>query len=490
MEEKQLTDRIYFRANFSTSTTPESSGGQQKDDDDNVIAEIPLQLPTNTIDIHHPIKNIEMMLTKLQIPLSCIPVNNTPVDAVIMLDTDHELNLLSKGIIRIWPFWLSTKGTVEPTEWDANPIFVDGDQIPVEHCILPAQRPATLSMPYREYVRQLAVHEEYYFKDINNLLAFINAGIAQAFKDCVKMTSIPMIGGSTSTLRYSFSVENDSIKLTYNNFGSPYIVVPCTEAISSRDGNSSWGVDSNTNRCMYKVCKKDGEIESFNAPEIVNFSIIVNKYIRDLLPCLPWIKVDNRDLEHWRPSGGTHTEVHPGYIPDWEAYNYEDPYFYVLDTFDAPVDFHNDDVQLFDEHQTNHILTTSMDYRFPSVDVLSLINISSFIVTFDGVSMIQQNFPVNITNVANKSASLATSIPIIEVYYPIWNSVRDISGDMIISKDAFTNAAPILLGPDSLRERNLKFKLHYVTNDGTLHAVKLLPSKQVSLQICYSIRYV
>ena len=491
MERKQMNDRIYFRANFSTSTTPASSGGQQTDDDDNIFAEIPLQLPANTLDTTRPVKNVEMMLTKLQIPMSCVPVNSIPMTEVWPEFRSSRFQALSKGIIRVWPFWMTDEGVLLPTSAHDSPIFYDGEEMPIAYCILPAQRPVEGSDLFFRYYRDLLEKEEYPFRDIDHLITFINEGLESALIESIKDSAINVIGGSKTTMRIYFKSDDGGLRLIFNNYGSPLIAAPHSSNLTSRRDGIVYGADKS--RVMYKVISPTGEITAYGSPDIHRYSIIVNKYIRDLMPCLPWIKIDNRQLLHWPVTNSDHEETfrHPGYMPRWEEANFGDPYFYMLDTYSCPVEFKNDDIHLFKNTQQplDEILTTSMEYIFPTVDTLSLINISSIVVIFDGVSMTQQNFPINTKNVSNKSASLTTSVPIIEVYYPMWETIQDLTGDLIISKDAFTNAAPILLGPEALRERNLKFKLCYVTHDGMLHPMKILPSRQLSLQVCYSITY-
>ena len=488
----ERTDRFYFRTNFSTSTTPASSGGQQIDDEDHVLAEIPLQLPANTLDTTRPVKNVEMMLTKLQIPMSCIPVNSIPIEEIWQENTSSRLQILSKGIIRVWPYWMTDEGVLMPTDPSTELVFRNGSEQPLSYCILPAQRPVNGGELFHRYLRQLRNDMQYYFKDIDHILGFINDGLESALVESIKDSAVDMIGGGRNTMRIFFKSVDGGFRLVFNNFGSPLAVCPQSSYVASRRED---GVDygSSKRRVMYKVIAENGQVAGYGSPDIHFYSIIVNKYIRDLLPCLPWIKIDNRELQHWPVTNGEPGEVftHPGYMPNWEERNYGDPYFYMLDTYCSPVEFLNDDIHLFPIAQTHleETLTTSMEYVFPSVDTLSLINISSIVVMFDGVSMTQQSFPINTKNVSNTSASLNTSVPVIEVYYPMWETVQDLTGDLVISKDAFTNAAPILLGPESLRERNLKFKLCYITTDGTLHPMKILPSRQVSLQVCYSISY-
>ena len=131
------------------------------------------------------------------------------------------------------------------------------------------------------------------------------------------------------------------------------------------------------------------------------------------------------------------------------------------------------------------LMTPTFLYEFPDVDLTSIIDISSFVVQMSGVDLTQQTYPINIIQSSN-SAALTTNVPIIEVYYPLWNTISDMSTNLIISKDVFTNAAPIVLNRNAMYERNFSIIISYITKSGKLKQVFIPPESNLSVQITFS----
>ena len=102
--------------------------------------------------------------------------------------------------------------------------------------------------------------------------------------------------------------------------------------------------------------------------------------------------------------------------------------------------------------------------------------------------MTQQTFPINVKT-STMSSALTSSVPIVEVYYPLWKEIADLSTNVIISKDIFSNAAPFVLDENALSQRNITFTVHYIMNDGTMHELTIPSNTTLSLQACYCVKY-
>lgn len=93
----------------------------------------------------------------------------------------------------------------------------------------------------------------------------------------------------------------------------------------------------------------------------------------------------------------------------------------------------------------------------------------------------------------SSSASSATQIgvlPIVEVFYPLITSEKDFQDVLVISKDAVSNAGPIILNTKSLAQyRNITFNVGYITKDGILNPLVIPENSNLSIQLTFIIKY-
>jgi hypothetical protein len=472
-----LSDRRrYFRANFSSTTTPISSGGRAKDAFGNEYARIPLQLPGNLVDQTKRPREIEMVLTKLSIPLGAVPV--AKIDVANMDYTaifgSHTTHIETKGLVTIWPFNIDTTGGVFPDDYDRN-LFV----VPTAHngririMQYPLQNIQMSTVEASEKLTKIKNDGFCPFYNAEDLMEFLTENVTEAFHACIRSSP------TTSEIERAcivFAEIASRLHIKFQRHGGYMSVVPWNRHSTRVESQLTYyPVD------MWETDASGTITSSFQTPH-VGFSIAVNKHVRDLIPNLPWRPINNSTLRQYDFSS------HRGQsIPEWEELNDGDSYFYVLDTYSGDC-YINDEGMFHGSDSTHFRRSNELDIVFDGVNLVSAIPINSFIVTFNGVSMTMQTFPVNISPV-NAPSALTTSIPIIEVYYPLWNSISDKSTNLVISKDAFTNAAPFTLGSDALTQRNIQFQVFYVFNDGRMAELTIPPNSSLSIQVCYSITY-
>lgn len=467
-----MTDRVYLRANFTSATTP-ASGGKLKNPFGHEYASLPLQLPSNLVDVTRIPKAVEMMLTKLNIPLGSLPIAQIPLNRIVRTSPSN-VTVESKGIITIWPFMITASGLLSGgyqnfpfqgsiTDWPVAPA-----KFPLQS-LLSSRKAAALKLNAVEQSRILD------FYNIEDVMEFLTMNINNVYSTLFAESGIV-------DMEFRFEEKDSRLTIHAVNFGASPMKAPFSLQFTNANNERpyptkgqivSWATDAN------------GAIARTGDPETVGFSIVVNQAIRDMFPRLPWREVNNDDLEP--VDSGTLAGTQ---IPNWKETNWGDPIFYVLDTMACDSSYVDNgitrDADIAILTPIRHL--RGIDYTFSGCNLISMVPIQAFVVMLSGVSITQQAYPVNVSP-STMSSALTTSIPIVEVYYPLWDKISDLSTNIVITKDAFTNAAPFVLDQNALRSRDIKFTVYYITNDSKMHELTIPPGTSLSLQACYSITY-
>lgn len=464
-----MTDRVYLRANFSTATTP-VSGGRLKDPYGHEYATLPLQLPSNLVDTTKTPQAVEMMITKMNIPLGSLPIAQIPLDMVDRY-SHREVVILTKGIITIWPFMLRSDGVLSGG-YDNFPTEVHMREWPIHHAVFPIQSFVSERSAVNAKLRALELSKMLNFYSVEDVMEFLNVN----FNDVYTGLFADNMGEVDE--KFIFTERNSRLHISLVNMGASQLKAPFSYQYTDSYDARPYHTEG---RVTNWVTNSSGAVTQIANPRIEGFSIVVNEAIRNLFPRLPWRQVNNDELE---PIDLDTKEGEQ--LPFWKERNDGDPMFYVLDTLAADSEYVDQGVL---EGQNNSFIhLRGLEYNFDGCNLISMVPIQAFIVMLTGVGITQQTYPVNVS-AATMPSALTTSIPIVEVYYPLWTDISDLSTNIIISKDAFTNAAPFVLDQNALRSRDIKFTVYYITTDGKMHELTIPPGSSLSLQACYSIRY-
>lgn len=468
-----MSDRIYLRANFSSATTP-TSGGKLKDAYGHEYASLPLQLPSNLLDVTRRPKAVEMLLTKMNIPLGALPIAQIGLNRIDR-NAPNEIHIETKGIMTIWPFLIRSDGILQGG-YGEFPSQIDLHNWPVYPMVFPLQSFLSVKSVVNKKLQLVEYNGKLDFFSIEDVMEFLTVNINDVYNALMATQT-----GSVD-MKYSFSEENSILKVHAVNMGAETFIAPFSNQIVDAWGSRPFRSEG---QIMTYRTNAAGTVTGLSNPNVVGFSIVVNKAIRDMFPRLPWREVNNDELQE------IDYDTREGeQIPNWKEANWGDPYFYVLDTMASDSSFvDNGILQPSVTPGSGDLLhVRGIDYSFDGCNLISIVPIQCFVVTLTGVGMTQQTFPVNVHS-STISSALTTSIPIIEVYYPLWKNISDLSTNIIVSKDVFTNAAPFVLDSNALTQRNLQFTVYYITNDGSMHELTIPAGTSLSLQVCYSIQY-
>lgn len=450
----------YFRANFSTSTTPESSGGQRRDAYGNISSRIPLQIPGNFVDPTKTPKRVEMMLTKLNIPLGALPVAEIPLHEISDQPSPH-ITIRTKGVMTMWPFYIRGDGRVYGT-YDTFGAIVPYQNWAVERMVYPIQSFVSQTSSVNEKIRDLEATKMVKIFNTEDLMEFLTMNINYVFNRLV---------GSV-TQKFQFATKDSHFVVRTLNEGTETFYTPYSNLLIDARGQMA----HNEGQVMTWRTDAAGVVTAISNPIPRFFSIVVNRYIRNIFSKLPWREINNDELTGDKQ------------IANWNETNEDDPYFYILDTMTCNSSFIDCGLIQVPDTYDEMYHVRGIEFNFDGFNMISVVPIQSFVVMLSGVTITTQSFPINL-NSGNVSAALTTSVPIIEVYYPQWTSISDLSTNILIVKDAFTNAAPFMVDATALTAREISFSVHYINNDGTMHDLWIPPNTNLSLQICFSIFY-
>ena len=113
--------------------------------------------------------------------------------------------------------------------------------------------------------------------------------------------------------------------------------------------------------------------------------------------------------------------------------------------------------------------------------------IQSIVLTLSGVTLSQEICPINIQNIGG--SSLTSTVPVVENYYSLAQTLRDLHDELVVVKDDFNDKATYTLAATSGQERVLHLSAKYITKDGTLHQIYIPKNGVYSIQLTFGITY-
>ena len=129
-----------------------------------------------------------------------------------------------------------------------------------------------------------------------------------------------------------------------------------------------------------------------------------------------------------------------------------------------------------------------LSFEWSNLPTVVLSPISSIVLTLDGMNVSQEIHPINITQPSG--SSLIASFPLIENFYSLASTIRDLHDELVVVKDSFDDTATLSLSNISGQERSLRLSAKYITKDGKLYQIYIPKNGVFSLQLTFGIDYV
>lgn len=189
----------------------------------------------------------------------------------------------------------------------------------------------------------------------------------------------------------------------------------------------------------------------------------------------------------WYPSGHSYTST----IAGTEVRVYDD----ILWSQNIPLYDYSASLQRIDQ-RTKTVYTTPVQYKgnvrlsfeWKNIPIVVLSPISSIVLQLTGMQLKQEIQPINI-NPDQRGSSLVTTIPVVENYYSLASTLRDLHDEIVIVKESFDDQATYNLSIRSGQERSLRVTAKYITKDGNLHQLYIPKNGVFSLQLVFLVTY-
>lgn len=130
-----------------------------------------------------------------------------------------------------------------------------------------------------------------------------------------------------------------------------------------------------------------------------------------------------------------------------------------------------------------------LSFTWDNLPVVVMSPIQSIVLTMTGVQISHETQPINIPDAANPAASLTAVVPIVENYYSLATTLRDLHDELVVAKESFDDNATYKMGATAGNERVLHFSAKYITKDGSLHQIYIPPNGVFSLQVTFRLDY-
>ena len=510
-----MGDRTEF-LKLNTSITTGSNAEQiETDSVGNKKASIELRLP-DSLSRKEGLKKIDLQASQMRLSLSNLPIAFIPVDPrTARIEYEAKQPITSKLWIGFWKPYVNDGGGVSTDNYIPYSVmksktvysactylkipltFEPIDMNFIERTgLIPVTRIDTLTFALentlKEQIRTISGYgsvgpsgqEPYNIVDIDLSLNSDNVTL--------KITQVPGYYGTTNATATALQPMGNGVFL----YGTPGILSK-NEVFPNKTHGGSFGYitsggTSNPNISptpSYFVAPTIDTTTGYHWGCMLGYNIICNKPMKDLLNFLPWLS----------PVNTTSLTV-ANYIPEVEGTAYSGE-FYVLDSVAAKCEVarnttnYRRDWHIYppapsstaEQTRAVGLQGTDVTYRWENIPTILLSPVSSVVLLMDGLGVSPQILPINIRQ--RQGSSLTTTIPVVENYFPLTSTLRDLHDDLILRKENFANTALFSIPPSGITERTLRFRIGYITKDGQLFDLYIPPTGVFTLQLTFCFHY-
>lgn len=426
---------VTLRTNYTTLT---STVAEPVLDDGMRSSRITISLERVPEDLKNA-KSVEIVLSKMSIPISGIPLMQIPIRDEIVGTGDE-----------VFPV-VKTYGDYFPVPY----YFRAG-----EYKAYPITTPHTVNTdPIEEYI-VLPNGGEYKEARQNGSCSIHNASeLAATFSTMLKRCVIaslarwnpetPDIGAEdlTDYFEVSTAINSDSVSFSF--------------------------VLKNLTRCPMFIFGGNAPINgttcfqyTFDGHRAGTACMLlcVNKTIKERYPFLNWADAYNVGIEHDRIGA-------PDQYYVWNS----------QDLIGTPVGYYQSGNQMF-------------TITIPSSNIANSSCFCGLSVQCPSFPMVPQNYPVYYKNPLSTTVATAnlttTTEPIFEIYIPLIGKASDLDGYLVVNKESLSTAGPIPLDPQLISSlSNFFFEFKWIDNWGQLHELHIPTNQNIFFQLTWFIHY-
>lgn len=175
------------------------------------------------------------------------------------------------------------------------------------------------------------------------------------------------------------------------------------------------------------------------------------------------------------------------YFPSCEIKDEVDNTFYILDGSDTHVTITDPENVGDSANNSTAIGNVRLSFTWDNLPIVVMSPITSIVLTLQGIQVDQEVQPINIAQPTG--SSLTSTIPVIENFYSLAQTLRDLHDELVVVKDSFDDTATYTVAAQSGSERTLHLSAKYITKDGSLHQIYIPPKGVFSVQLTFGISY-
>lgn len=427
---------VTLRTNYTTLT---STVAEPVLDDGMRSSRITISLERVPEDLKNA-KSVEIVLSKMSIPISGIPLVQIPIK--------DEVQSYEGEILPV----VKTYGVYFPVPYYFRP----GD---------PKAQRITMNMelntdPIEEYIT-LPNGGEYKEALANRSCSIHNASeLAVIFSTMLKQCVVASLGrwnsisseNLTDYFEVSTAVNSDSLVCSFflkNLTVCPMFIFGGIGPINSNDESKT---------VLFKY--------SFEASRygLGCMLLCVNKYIKERYPFLNWVDAYNVGIEHESIGG-------PDQYYVWNS----------QDLIGTPTGYYQSGNQMF-------------TITIPSSNIANSSCFCGLSVQCPSFPMVSQNYPVYYKNPLSTTVATAnltlTTEPMFEIYIPLIGKASDLDGYLVVNKESLSTAGPIPLDPKLISSlSNFFFEFKWIDNWGQLHDLHIPTNQNIFFQLTWFIHY-
>lgn len=139
-------------------------------------------------------------------------------------------------------------------------------------------------------------------------------------------------------------------------------------------------------------------------------------------------------------------------------------------------------------HEPEFAGNIRLNFKWDNLPIVVMSPIQSIVLSLTGMQVTEEIQPINISNQLTGS-NLVSTFPIIENYYSLATSIRDLHDELVIIKDSFDDNALYSLPNFAGQERTINLAAYYITKDGSLHQIYIPKNGVFNLQLTFGISY-
>lgn len=425
---------VTLRTNYTTLT---STVAEPVLDDGMRSSRITVSLERVPEDLQKA-KSVEIVLSKMSIPISGIPLVQIPIK--------DEIQSINGEVLPV----VKTYGVYFPVPYYFRPGDPKAQRITMD-----------LSLntdPIEEYI-SLPNGGEYREALANRSCSIHNASeLAVIFSTMLKRCVVANLGrwnsissrDLTDYFEVSTAVNSDSIVCSFflkNLKACPMYIFGGIGPINDPDSDS----------VLFKY-SFEGETRYGHACML----LCVNKTIKERYPFLNWVDAYNVGIEHVNIGG-----------PDQ---------FYVWNSQDL----------IGSASSYYQSGSTMFSVTIPSSNIANSSCFCGLSVQCPSFPMVPQNYPVYYKNPLSTTVATAnltlTTEPIFEIYIPLIGKASDLDGYLVVNKESLSTAGPIPLDPKLLSSlSNFFFEFKWIDNWGQLHDLHIPTNQNIFFQLTWFI---